>query len=73
MNNVKKDDDAPVDSGPVVSQAQTSAPDPGAAAVPVPPDAPIVLSQVPSSGWSALNQFPRASSAPKAGGKGEKR
>jgi len=58
MTEKKKAVDPPVDPGPVVSQAGPAA---AAAAPSVPtPDAPIVLSQVPSNGWSKGN-LPRRS------------
>jgi len=60
MNELKKPEAAPVEAGPVVSQAM---PDPAAvaaAAVPTPADAPLPLSQVPAAGWTGVNLPPRS-------------
>ena len=59
VNDPKKVVAVPVDSGPFVSQAGPEAADASAAAVPT-PDAPIALSQIPSTGWSQGN-LPRRS------------
>jgi len=55
MNDPKKPEAAPVDPGPLVSQAMTGPSDAAAAAVPPPPEAAIPLSQVPEAGWSGVN------------------
>ena len=55
MSDPKKPEEAPVEAGPVVSQAMAGPVDAAAAAVPPPADAPLPLSQVPAVGWSGVN------------------
>ena len=50
----KKDAAAPVEPGPVVSQAAPAAADAPAASVPA-PEVPLPISQIPADGWSKGN------------------